>query len=293
VFVPITPCRVLDTRAGSAVATRQTPLGAGETYTQNAHGNNGLCTGIPTDATALSLNVTAINATVAGTYLTIWPTGAPLPDASSLNPVPGQPPTPNAVVTDISPGGQFNIFNFSGTVNLLVDINGYYVDHNHDDRYYTRAQIDVRAPLTQTLSVSSAAFSPTSSSSDYLKSGGSGGAFIMDATGGQMVAPIDLPDGAIVTEAMVYFWDQNSVSSLVVDLFCESLSTTSSFSILTRLQTTGSMSGWRTGPMPGLPDTIDNDNCSYFLSAASTGNWGSFPTNLRIKAVKITYQLPG
>jgi len=145
VFVPITPCRVLDTRAGSAVATRQTPLGAGETYTQNAHGNNGLCSGIPTDATALSLNVTAINATVAGTYLTFWPTGAPLPDASSLNPVPGQPPTPNAVVTDVSTGGQFNIFNFSGTVNLLVDINGYYVDHNHDDRYYTKAEIDAAA----------------------------------------------------------------------------------------------------------------------------------------------------
>jgi len=293
VFVPITPCRVLDTRAGSAVATRQTPLGAGETYTQNAHGNNGLCTGIPTDASALSLNVTAINATVAGTYLTIWPTGAPLPDASSLNPVPGQPPTPNAVVTDISSGGQFNIFNFSGTVNLLVDINGYYVDHNHDDRYYTRAQIDVRAPLTQTLSVSSAAFSPTSSVFTYVKSGGQGGAYITSPADGQMVAPIDLPNGAIVSAATVYFLDQNPISNLVVDLWCDDLITLGTFSRLAGLQTTGSTFGWRTGPMADLPQTINNDNCSYQLRASATANWGTFGNNLRIKAVKITYQLPG
>ena len=237
------------------------------------------------------MNVTAINATVAGTYLTFWPTGASLPDASSLNPAPGQPPTPNAVVTDISTGGQFNIFNFSGTVNLLVDINGYFVDHNHDDRYYTRAQIDVRAALTQTLSVSSAAFSPISSDSTYVKSDGQGGAYITSATGGQMVAPIDLPNGAIVTAATVYFLDKNLLSNLLVDLWCEDLIILGTFSRLARLQTTGSTFGWRTGPMADLPQTINN--CSYQLRAAATANWGTFGNNLRIKAVKITYQLPG
>jgi hypothetical protein len=141
VFVPVTPCRVLDTRPGEAVPGRQTPLGAGETFTQNAHGNNGRCRGIPADATALSLNVTTTNAT-GGTFVTIWPTGPVRPVASSLNPAPNQPPTPNAVTTDISASGQFNVYNFAGQVDILIDINGYYVDHHHDDRYYSKAQID-------------------------------------------------------------------------------------------------------------------------------------------------------
>jgi len=145
VFVPITPCRVLDTRPAEAVPGRQTPLGAGETFTQNTYGNNGLCNAtIPTDATGLSLNVTTTNAT-SGTFITIWPNGPGRPVASSLNPAPNQPPTPNAVVTDINPAGQFNIFNLAGTLDILIDINGYFVDHNHDDRYYTRAQIDTAA----------------------------------------------------------------------------------------------------------------------------------------------------
>jgi len=220
VFVPITPCRVLDTRAGSAVATRQTPLGAGETYTQNAHGNNGLCTGIPTDATALSLNVTAINATVAGTYLTFWPTGASLPDASSLNPVPGQPPTPNAVVTDISTGGQFNIFNFSGTVNLLVDINGYFVDHNHDDRYYTRTEVDAGRTLDKWISIDPLAVNLRTGAVISSGSGANAGLVLPDSgfpffEFGFTVPPDYTPNAAITVEIL---WHTFS-TSCTIDLF--------------------------------------------------------------------------
>ncbi|MGB0111768.1 MAG: hypothetical protein WBP59_00970 [Ilumatobacteraceae bacterium] len=142
-YVPITPCRLMDTRPDRGVPGRQTPLGAGQTHTQNTHGNNGQCTGVPNDATALALNVTALNATT-GSYLTFYPTNATRPVAANLNPTPGEPPTPNSVITDISPTGQYTIYNFAGTVDIIIDINGYYVDHNHDDRYYTKAEVDAR-----------------------------------------------------------------------------------------------------------------------------------------------------
>lgn len=147
-FVPITPCRVLDTRPGlDTVGPRSTALGADETYTVDAVAGGdgaGECAGvIPAGATAVSMNVTTTDATGA-TFLTIWEAGIQRPLASSLNPVPGQPPTPNAVTTGVSGGGEFSIYNLAGSVNVLADINGYYADHHHDDRYYTKAQSDDR-----------------------------------------------------------------------------------------------------------------------------------------------------
>ena len=59
-FVPVTPCRLFDFRAGvNNVGAKSTPLAAGESnrYTQNVTGNNGNCV-IPSDAVAVSMNVT-------------------------------------------------------------------------------------------------------------------------------------------------------------------------------------------------------------------------------------------
>ena len=152
-FVAITPCRLADTRpAPENVGTRNTPIGSDDTFTLTAHGANGLCTTpIPAGATALSLNVTAVGPTAA-TYLTIFPTGVAMPTTSNLNPTPGQPPVPNAVTVDINASGQFNIFNKFGSVNVIVDIVGYYEDHNHNDLYYTKAEVDAMvSPLTNSV----------------------------------------------------------------------------------------------------------------------------------------------
>ena len=44
-FVPITPCRLLDTRPGADnVGPKSSPMGAGETHTVSARGSNGNCT---------------------------------------------------------------------------------------------------------------------------------------------------------------------------------------------------------------------------------------------------------
>ena len=52
--------------------------------------------------------------------------------------------TPNAVTTGLSADGKFDIANGIGTVDVVVDVVGYYTDHNHDDRYYTEAEIDLK-----------------------------------------------------------------------------------------------------------------------------------------------------
>jgi hypothetical protein len=62
-LVPITPCRLVDTREPG-----QAPLNVGEIRTVEAHGTNGPIVGsectIPTDAVGLSMNVTAVRASV-------------------------------------------------------------------------------------------------------------------------------------------------------------------------------------------------------------------------------------
>jgi hypothetical protein len=207
-LVPITPCRLIDTRPGTDnVGPFEVALGAGDTFTISAHGDNGRCTGIPTGATALSLNVTAVGATQPS-FFTIWPTGEPQPNSSSINPVPGEPPTPNAVTTKLSTGGQFNIFNLAGNVDVIVDLNGYYVDHDHDDRYYTKAQSDARyvasdpTPLTISLSPYDFTlvndFTNWSFDSYFLSHAGVPG---FDC----VMAPIDPPVGATFDKVLVSY----------------------------------------------------------------------------------------
>jgi YVTN family beta-propeller protein len=118
VLVPIVPCRLFDTRTdGSALA-------AGATRTQAVVGTNGDCV-IPPDAVGVSMNVTIVDPT-ASSFLTVWPADQSRPTASSLNWVAGQAPTPNAVMSALSATGSIDLFNLDGSVDVIVDINGYY-----------------------------------------------------------------------------------------------------------------------------------------------------------------------
>ena len=145
VFISITPCRLVDTRpAPTTVGTRATPLQPAETATFTVHGTNGNCT-IPAGALAIDANVT-ITAPTSDGFLSVFPADAALPNASSLNWSAGQAPTPNAVTVDLSTDGKVNVFNERGTVNVIIDIVGYYEDHNHDDRYLQLGPIVMSHP---------------------------------------------------------------------------------------------------------------------------------------------------
>ncbi len=161
VFVPIVPCRLFDTRAGADnVGVRSSPIVGGEPIMQSVTGTNGNCS-IPAQATGVSLNVTIANPD-ASSYLTLWPADAPQPLASNLNWTPTSPPTPNKVDVKLSAKGTISIFNKFGKVDVLADVVGYYTDHNHDDRYSTKTQVDAAvaaASASLAASVSSVAAS--------------------------------------------------------------------------------------------------------------------------------------
>lgn len=130
-FVPVTPCRLFDFRPEPfTIGPKNTPLGSGETnvYTQSVTGAIGDCV-IPADATAISMNVTVLNGT-AKSNLRIFPADVEIPNASSLNWLAGQSPTPNKVDVKLSAEGEFNLFNFNGTVDVFADVVGYYSTSN-------------------------------------------------------------------------------------------------------------------------------------------------------------------
>ena len=54
----------------------------------------------------------------------------------------GQGASPNQLNVTVAADGQISMYNNTGSVDVLGDVVGYYEDHNFDDRYYTKAQID-------------------------------------------------------------------------------------------------------------------------------------------------------
>ncbi len=107
-FNPMAPVRVADTRPvdGWLVAfpSSKVPLAARTPLQVPVAGTNG----VPAGAGAASLNVTVVGPTDPG-FLTVYPCGAPVPNASNLNYTKGQT-VPNAVLTGIGTGGKVCIY---------------------------------------------------------------------------------------------------------------------------------------------------------------------------------------
>ncbi len=124
-FVPITPCRIMDTRTSTNVGPRTTPVLGGTPYTIQILGTNGNCS-IPANATAVNMNVTSVNPSAAG-FLTVWPSTSARPLSSSLNWTAGQAPTPNSVNAALGSTGQVSFYASAGVVDLVADVTGYYL----------------------------------------------------------------------------------------------------------------------------------------------------------------------
>jgi hypothetical protein len=120
-FYTATPCRLLDSRP-AAGPWGGTPLAAGQERSLTVRGH---C-GIPETALAVSINVTAVDATSLG-HLRIFPAGTPRPASSSLNFTAGKTRANNAVAP-LGSGGALTFYSgqAAGTVHVVVDVNGWF-----------------------------------------------------------------------------------------------------------------------------------------------------------------------
>ena len=116
-FVPVTPCRLVDTRIGQGGNTIQG--GTSESFPLPQLGG---CN-IPTTAAAYSLNVTAVPPGRLG-FLTIWPSGEQLPDISLMNSLDGRIKA-NAAIVPAGVSGAVSVY-VNNTSDVLIDIDGYF-----------------------------------------------------------------------------------------------------------------------------------------------------------------------
>jgi len=94
-------------------------LGAGSTLELQVTG----VAGVPSDAAAVVLNMTAVNAQAPG-FATVYPCGQSRPDASNLNYPAGQT-IPNLVIAKPGVGGKVCIYSYA-TINVLADVSGFF-----------------------------------------------------------------------------------------------------------------------------------------------------------------------
>jgi hypothetical protein len=133
-FTGITPRRAMDTRSGLGGAR----LGPAATRRLVVRGVNG----VPAQATAVALNVTATRATAA-TFVTVWPDGN-RPVASNLN-VSARTTSANLVVTGIGSDGAVRLYSDRGQVDLIVDVLGWFAADSGFVPATPRRVLDTRA----------------------------------------------------------------------------------------------------------------------------------------------------
>ena len=121
-FVPVAPCRIVDTRpsGGKSGAFGGPALAAGTT--RDIPIPSGSC-GIPATAGAYSLNVTAAPRGYLG-YLSVWPSGSAFPMVSTLNSFTGAI-VANAAIVPAGTSGSVAVM-ASDATDVIIDINGYY-----------------------------------------------------------------------------------------------------------------------------------------------------------------------
>ncbi len=115
----LSPHRLVDTREG--VGGPAAPFGPAESRDVVVAGG---ATGVPADATAVVLTVTAVFPSAA-THVTLWPAGTSRPLASNLNIDVGQVRA-NTVVATVGSGGAVSVFNNAGDTPVVIDVTGYF-----------------------------------------------------------------------------------------------------------------------------------------------------------------------
>jgi RHS repeat-associated protein len=125
-FSPVTPVRLLDTRfgQGSCTTTAGAPTAcdrftAGETIQVQVAGVGG----VPADAAAVVLSVTAVGAAGPG-WLNLYPAGAPVPSTSTVN-YPAAAAVSNTAISRVGADGRVAVYSPVAT-DSSIDVVGWY-----------------------------------------------------------------------------------------------------------------------------------------------------------------------
>jgi hypothetical protein len=113
-FVPIAPCRAADTRDGGASALPR------DSFRNFTFAN---C-GIPSNATAVALNVTLVPSGPFG-FISLWPAGQPQPGVSTMNSLDGRIKA-NASVVGLGAGQAVSVY-VTDPAHVILDVNGYFM----------------------------------------------------------------------------------------------------------------------------------------------------------------------
>jgi len=129
-FVPLDPCRIVDTRAAAggklAANTGRTFFVKGTFGFEQQGGKAGGC-GVPNSAVSVAVSVTTTNSS-ANNRLIAYIDGHPVPTSTTVSYLKSANVTGSSVVKLLSGTGQvMAIHNFNGTTHVVVDVVGYYV----------------------------------------------------------------------------------------------------------------------------------------------------------------------
>ncbi len=129
-FYSVTPCRIVDTRK-PAGATGGPILTAGAQRNFPISAAAAGC-GVPTTATAATLNVTLVNPSAAG-FVKIWPFGTAEPQVSTINAAALEPAIANGAIVPLGADASFQISLKYGTApppgataHVIIDVTGYF-----------------------------------------------------------------------------------------------------------------------------------------------------------------------
>jgi hypothetical protein len=130
-YQAIGPSRICDTRPESGLPCAGHPIGSPASALVEVDGVNGVPAfgGSAPAVQAVVANLTAI-APTAGTFLTLYPANQPRPNVSDLN-VPAGTILGNLAIVEVdgTPGpaeGDVTLYNSAGTVNVVVDVEGWF-----------------------------------------------------------------------------------------------------------------------------------------------------------------------
>lgn len=136
--------RLADTRPGTQTIDGQVsgtgPIGPGKILRVPILGRNG----IPANGVdSVSLNVTVVAGSEGG-FITVFPTGTALPNASNVNFLAGRI-VPNAVQVKVGLDGSISVFSQANDVHIIVDVNAWYPTAGSFTTFTPARLLDTRA----------------------------------------------------------------------------------------------------------------------------------------------------